>query len=288
MKSALRRYGPALLKILLSAACLWYAFTKPDWQKLAASWQRIDLFWVLLALAAYTVSKLLASNRLNINFRLIGIHLPESRNRNLYWLGMLYNLLLPGAITGDAYKVVVLGKNPGTSRRSLTLAVLLDRFSGLLSLLIIIALLGICIFPHSDWMMLSLAASLLLIPLSASIIRWLLPQQSPGFRRTLLLGAGVQLLVVATIWFLIQALQIQTQHIQYLFVFLVAAATSVLPISIGGGLGIREFASIQLAAWLNLSVEDALLLSLVFYGVTVLVALPGFRFIFRDPLKESN
>jgi len=137
-------------------------------------------------------------------------------------------------------------------------------------------------------MMLSLAASLLLIPLSASIIRWLLPQQSPGFRRTLLLGAGVQLLVVATIWFLIQALQIQTQHIQYLFVFLVAAATSVLPISIGGGLGIREFASIQLAAWLNLSVEDALLLSLVFYGVTVLVALPGFRFIFRDPLKESN
>jgi len=115
-----------------------------------------------------------------------------------------------------------------------------------------------------------------------------LPQQSPGFRRTLLLGAGVQLLVVATIWFLIQALQIQTQHIQYLFVFLVAAATSVLPISIGGGLGIREFASIQLAAWLNLSVEDALLLSLVFYGVTVLVALPGFRFIFRDPLKESN
>ena len=137
-------------------------------------------------------------------------------------------------------------------------------------------------------MKISLAASLLLIPLSASIIRWLLPQQSPGFRRTLLLGAGVQLLVVATIWFLIQALQIQTQHIQYLFVFLVAAATSVLPISIGGGLGIREFASIQLAAWLNLSVEDALLLSLVFYGVTVLVALPGFRFIFRDPLKESN
>jgi len=281
MKSALRRYGPAGLKILLSAACLWYAFTKPDWTKLIASWQRMNLAWIAVALGTYTLSKILASNRLNINFRLIGIQLTESRNRALYWLGMLYNLLLPGAITGDAYKVVVLGKHPGASRRSLTLAVLLDRFSGLLSLLIIIALLGILLFPHAYWTMLFLPASLILIPLSFWIIRWLLPQQAPGFRSTLLLGAGVQLLVVATVWSLIQSLQIQPHLIEYLFVFLVAAATSVLPISIGGGLGIREFASIQLAAWMNLSVEDALLLSLVFYGVTVAVALPGFHFIFR-------
>lgn len=288
MKSALRRYGPAGLKILLSAACLWYAFTKPDWAKLAASWQRIDLAWIWVALGTYTISKILASNRLNINFRLIGIQLTESKNRKLYWLGMLYNLLLPGAITGDAYKVVVLGKNPGSSRRALTVAVLLDRFSGLLSLLIIISLLGIRLFPNSYWMMGLLPASFALLPLSYGIIRWLFPQQAPGFRPTLLLGAGVQLLVVATVWSLMQSLQIQTQTFEYLFVFLVAAATSVLPISIGGGLGIREFASIQLAAWLKLSVEDALLLSLVFYGVTVLVALPGFQFTFQDPLKDSD
>lgn len=201
---------------------------------------------------------------------------------------MLYNLLLPGAITGDAYKVVVLGKNPGTSRKSLALAVLLDRFSGLLSLIIIISLLGVQIFPQPGWMSFSLPASLLLIPISYMALRWLLPQQAAGFRPTLLLGAGVQVLVAVTVWALINALQIQTHVTAYLFVFLVAAATSVLPISIGGGLGIREFASIQLAAWMKLSVEDALLLSLVFYGVTVLVALPGFQFIFQDPLKESQ
>lgn len=241
-----------------------------------------------MALGTYTLSKILASNRLNINFRLIGIRLTERKNRKLYWLGMLYNLLLPGAITGDAYKVVVLGKNPGTSRKSLALAVLLDRFSGLLSLLIIIALLGAQLFPQSGWMSLSLPASLLLIPLSYMAIRWLLPQQAPGFRPTLLLGAGVQVLVALTVWTLINALQVQTDGTAYLFVFLVAAATSVLPISIGGGLGIREFASIQLAAWMKLSVEDSLLLSLLFYGVTVLVALPGFQFIFQDPLKESQ
>ncbi len=288
MKSALRRYGPAGLKILLSAACLWYALTKPDWTKLVASWQRIDFAWITVALGTYTLSKILASNRLNINFRLIGIPLTESKNRALYWLGMLYNLLLPGAITGDAYKVVVLGKHPGSSRRALTLAVLLDRFSGLLSLLIIIALLGFLLFPHFYWMRLLLPASLLLIPLSFWTIQWLLPQQAPGFRPTLLLGGGVQLLVVATVWSLIQSLQLETQFFEFLFVFLVAAAASVLPISIGGGLGIREFVSIQLAAWMNLPVEDALLLSLVFYGVTVVVALPGFHFIFRDPLKDSN
>ena len=288
MKQALRRYDPAFLKIILSAACLWYAFTKPDWQKLGDSWQRIDLAWVLIALGTYTLSKILASIRLNVNFRLIGIRLNESNNRKLYWLGMLYNLLLPGAITGDAYKVVVLGKNPGASRRSLTVAVLLDRFSGLLSLLIIIALIGLKIFPQTRWMMIFLSASLLLLPLSFVLIRWLFPQQAPGFRPTLLLGAGVQLLVVATVIALIQALEIQTHTFEYLFVFLVAAALSVLPISVGGGLGIREFASIQIATWMKLPAEDALLLSLIFYGITVLVALPGFHFTFKDPLKDSD
>jgi hypothetical protein len=166
--------------------------------------------------------------------------------------------------------------------------VLLDRFSGLLALLLIIALLGLQVFPqlnHTAWL---LAAALLLIPGSYLAIRWLLPQQAPGFRSTLLLGTGVQLLVVLTVWSLIQALHLQTQSTEYLFVFLLAAASSVLPISVGGGLGIREFASIQLAGWLHLSVEDALLLSILFYGVTVLVALPGFSFIFQDPLKDSQ
>ncbi|MFM7671161.1 MAG: lysylphosphatidylglycerol synthase transmembrane domain-containing protein [Bacteroidota bacterium] len=288
MKTRLQRYGILLLKIALSIGCLWYAFTKPDWVKITGSWRQIDLFWISLALGAYTLSKILASSRLNINFRLIGIQIPEHSNRKLYWLGMLYNLLLPGAITGDAYKVVVLGKSPGVSRKSLAMAVLLDRFSGLLSLLIILALLALYVlYPHYLAILFTIG-TIAFVPISYYLIRWFLPQQSPGFKSTFVWGAGVQLLVLGTVYCVIRSIHLNDATVAYLLVFLLAAAASVLPISIGGGLGIREFASIQGAHLLDLSLESALLISLLFYGITVATALPGFAYIFKDPLKESN
>jgi uncharacterized membrane protein YbhN (UPF0104 family) len=286
LNPAIRKYGPTLLKIALSLACLWYAMTKPDWGKIAQSWRRVDLGWTAIALGAYTLSKVLASNRLNINFRLIGLSLSEKANLRLFWLGMLYNLLLPGAVTGDAYKVMVLGKHPGIGRKSLALAVLLDRFSGLLSLTLIIAGLSLYVFPASSTTTLIAICAFLAPPVCYWGILRFMPNQATGFLKTFWMGAGVQLLVVITVTTLMWALGLSNDLTGYLLVFLAAAALSVLPISIGGGLGIREFASIQGAQWLGLPIEDALLLSLLFYGVTVATALPGLLFIFRDPLQE--
>ncbi len=288
MKTNRYRYVAAGLKIALTIACLWYALTKPDWTKMAQSWHQIDLAWVLVALGAYTASKLLASSRLNINFKQIGLTLSETTNRRLFWLGMLYNLLLPGAITGDAYKVMVLAQSPGSSRKSLTLAVLLDRFSGLLPLLFLLATLALLVFSPNLYTISLLIGSGLLLPLSQWALRRYLPEQANGFTQTLWLGAGVQFLVVASVLALILAIGLTPQTLPYLLVFLSAAALSVLPISVGGGLGIREFASMEGARYLNLPMEQALLLSLLFYGVTILTALPGFWYIFKNPLNESK
>jgi hypothetical protein len=41
---------------------------------------------------------------------------------------MFYNLFLPGAISGDAYKVVLLTRKYDVSYKKITAAVLLDRF----------------------------------------------------------------------------------------------------------------------------------------------------------------
>ncbi len=288
MKIQLPKYATTYLKIALSLACLWYALTKPNWSQLVQVAEQVSPAWVLVALGAYTLSKVLASRRLNINFKLIGLQLTERANRRLFWLGMLYNLLLPGAITGDAYKVMVLGKAPGLSRKSLTLAVLLDRFSGLLSLMLILAILYVLVLPRS-WVTFSgLIGAGLLIPFSQQLLKKLLPQQAKGFNRTFWLGAGVQLLVVLTVFSLILSMNLTPDSLKYMLVFLSAAALSVLPISIGGGLGIREFASIQGAQWIGLPIEKALMISLLFYGVTLLTALPGALYIFRDPLTESK
>jgi len=50
---------------------------------------------------------------------------------------------LPGSISGDAYKVILLKKRFDSSYRRTSAAVLLDRFSGLIALGLILAVYGI-------------------------------------------------------------------------------------------------------------------------------------------------
>ena len=98
------------LKVAVSAACLWYVFTKIDFSEVISAVKKANGWWLIAGFIIYTISKFLGAKRLNIYFKNIDIHLPEWQNIKLYWLGMFYNLFLPGAITGDAYKVLLLSK----------------------------------------------------------------------------------------------------------------------------------------------------------------------------------
>ena len=97
-----------LLKILVTGLCIWYVSGKIDFEKAGSALQKADGFYLFLALIAFILSKLLSAFRLNAYFRNIGIKLPEWQHIKLYWLGMFYNLFLPGSIGGDAYKVMLL------------------------------------------------------------------------------------------------------------------------------------------------------------------------------------
>lgn len=137
-----------LLKIAVTAACFWYISQKIDFAKAGDAIQRADGWWLFLAVLLLAFSKLLSSFRLNIYFRNIGLHLSQWQNLKLYWLGMFYNLFLPGAIGGDAYKVILLAKRYNGSYKKITAAVLLDRFSGLLALGLILPVYGIIVLDN--------------------------------------------------------------------------------------------------------------------------------------------
>ena len=66
---------------------------------------------------------------------------------------------------------------------------------------------------------------------------------------------------------------------------LVAAVISILPISLGGGLGTRELVFAEAAQYFQLDPQTGVIISLLFYLLTVAGSLPGLYFIFRDPLK---
>jgi len=276
-----------ILKIGISAICLWYVSRKIDWLQtwnlLAAS----KKIWLLAAAILFILSKIVSSFRLNIYFRNIGILLSEKTNLKLYWLGMFYNLFLPGGIGGDAYKVILLNKKGKINSYKLsTAAVLLDRISGVAGLGILAALFYFFLFRESTFSYLAIAAILPGILVYWLVVKKWFPSFITGFNSTLLLGLLVQLLQVGAVYFIMLSIGIHDHFNAFQFIFLLSSMVAILPFTIGG-LGAREVVFLWGATAFGLGNQQAVYISLLFYFITVIVSLVGLIWVYKEPVREA-
>lgn len=285
-KSLSSRIIKLSFKIAVTALCFWYISTKINFSQSLQALLEAD--WLLLALAVilYAFSKLLSAFRLNIYFRNIGLHLPEWQNIKLYWLGMFYNLFLPGAIGGDAYKVILLHRKFGASYKRTSIAVLLDRFSGLLGLGIILSAYGIIVLknPLFDWLL--AGGTLFAIIALYLAIRFFFRDFLSGFLPTFLWGLLVQAIQVVCVYCILLSLGLPADS-RWIFIFLLSSVVSVFPVSMGGGLGTRELVFAESAAYFQLNPETGVTVSLLFFLCNVLSCAGGAYYVFNDPLKTS-
>lgn len=289
--SHLKSFLKLLLKIAVTIACLWYVYTKISFRDMKAALEHTRWAFLLLSLVIFAIAKAMASIRLNINFKNIGLRLSEMDNLRLFWLGMFYNLFLPGSITGDAYKVIVLSKRFKSPYKKTTAAVVLDRFSGLLGLGLLAAAYSFVVIrlPYAFMLLAGAIATVFILYL---VIKKIFPEFLPGFRPTFLLGLLVQCLMVTCAYCILWALHIQTQQAEYIFIFLAATVASVLPLTVGGGLGIREFVFYKGALILGIDEHTAIIVSLLFYFITLITSLTGAVYVFKrvfagQPLKAE-
>src|SRR5437773_4093228 len=150
-KSKLSKYLKLLLKITVTILCFWYISKKIDFHAAKDAFLRSNWSWLFSAVILLMLSKLFSAFRLNIYLRNIGIELPEWENIKLYWLGMFYNLFLPGSISGDAYKIVLLKRKYNSSYKKTSAAVLLDRFRGFLALGLIMSGYGVIVLDKLSY-----------------------------------------------------------------------------------------------------------------------------------------
>lgn len=276
-----------LLKIAVSVLCLWYVSRKIDFPAAGTALREAAHGWLLLAFFAFILSKFFSSIRLNLYFRDIGLRLSETNNLRLYWLGMFYNLFLPGSISGDAYKVILLSKRYQLSYKKTSAAVLLDRLSGLLGLgLILMVYAALVLRPL--WMAFVVAAGAIV---AVAILYFIIYKWLPDFKRsflpTLLWGLLVQGMQVICVYFILKALYLQVDQQAYVFLFLVSSMVAVLPLTIGG-LGIREVVFLEGAVYLSLAAEQAVLISLIFYLITLFTSAWGLIYVFREPIRQTR
>jgi glycosyltransferase 2 family protein len=287
-ESGIARILKLLLKIVITILCFWYISTKINFREALNALLKANWLLLFVALLLFILSKILSAFRLNIYFRNIKLQLSEWKNIKLYWLGMFYNLFLPGAISGDAYKVVLLNRKYKTSYKKASAAVLLDRFSGVLALGVILSVYGVIVLHNYKYDVLLIFAAILAFAGFYFVIRFLFKDFLQSFFPTFLWALAVQLSQVVCVYFIMLSLHLPLSQHEWVFIFLLAAVISVLPISLGGGLGTRELVFAEGARFFLLDPQTGVIISLLFYLLTVIGSVWGLYYNFRDPLEDTS
>lgn len=297
MGSKLKRLIKTILKFAITAVALYFVIRKINVADIAALYSKADPWFLVLAFVAFALSKLISAFRLNIYFAAIDLKLRGKTNIELYLLGMFYNLFLPGGIGGDGYKIYLLQKTYQTGTKKIFGAVLADRISGMVAL-VILALLGVSFLTIQGTVLFTIYSLqftiynlvFLLIPFAFLAYYYFIKFIYPYFLRINLLTFGygfiVQLLQVLCAWFLLLALGEYENHLAYIVIFLVSSAVAVLPISIGG-VGVRELTFLYGSQLLHVDITIAVGISFLFYLITAFVSLAGIWFVFR-PVSFSS
>src|SRR5256885_12176209 len=95
--------------------------------------------WVGMGILAYVVVEIAAAFRWHVLLKVQKIHLSLPRLSALFFIGMFYNQFLPGGTGGDIIKSYYLLKEAPDKKAGALLAVVFDRFIGLVALVAITA-----------------------------------------------------------------------------------------------------------------------------------------------------
>jgi uncharacterized membrane protein YbhN (UPF0104 family) len=272
------------LKAALSVLILYLVLRAIEPDLLFRVMGQANPLWLLWALAWFGISKLIGAYRFNDLLETDAIQLSTREQLRLYWLGMYYNLLLPGGISGDGYKIKLLMDHFKRPFRRLFSITLFDRLSGVLALGQLCLLLAFGLEVLQAWWWLWLLGLALSIPVSWILFRRMIRSTVPVWVRTSLQSLGVQLAQTIATLGIIFALSQSTHWLGYSLVFLVSSVVAMLPITIGGA-GARELTFLWGAQVLGLDPERSVAIAFIFYLISTGVALYGLVFSFKPVLK---
>jgi uncharacterized membrane protein YbhN (UPF0104 family) len=289
--SGARRAGPGLwLRLAVSAALIAWILSRTPFREVAAAFRSADLRFVLLALALNPLGYLASVRRWRLLIRAQGGDAALPFLVRSFLVGVFFNNLLPSTIGGDAVRALDTART-GVGRAKGVAIVFVDRFVGLLALMLFAALSVLMSGRLIDQVMsekvpslyawvlggavvLGLIAGLLFvlprIVASRFSFQWPASVLARAFGWSLLL----QTLVVLNGYFLSRALHVPIPLPAFFLIVPLALFVMMLPVSINA-IGVREnvwaffFAAFGVPAALGVAV------AWLDYGLVLLQALAG-------------
>jgi uncharacterized protein (TIRG00374 family) len=299
-----------LFQLTVTIAVLYWVYHDPHRRaQMAEAIRNAQYRWVVLGIFAYVLVEIAAAFRWHVLLKVQGIHLSFLRLSGLFLIGMFYNQFLPGGTGGDIMKSYYLLKETPDKKAGALLAVVFDRFIGLVAL---VAITGTLIGLRYDflsqttetrnllWVLLFLLGTSILALISTFVIsgfnlfHWL-PEKFAGreklieisaayhlyahhWRATLVaFGASLvaHLATFATFLCAAYALAAVVPLVNFFAIMPVERTISSLPISFAG-IGLREkILQIMLSGLCGVPAAKAILIGSLSFLIMLVCCLPG-------------
>ncbi len=270
-----------ILKYLIAAALLALVLSRVDTRAMLALLEQAEPLYIIGAFIAFQCSQVMSAYRMRYYYHRFGHRLELGLIMVLNYVSMIYNVLVPGGIGGDAYRVYFLRQHYGIRAKEGIRVQLCNRASGLAAMLLL--MLGLLLMVPSPLpIFIQFAVVLFLGLMMLWVYVWgvkrFLKENFAMAMQALKYSLGVQLFAVFSMLLLIFAFGYTDFIPEWLLLFLVASIAGMIPITIGG-LGIREFVFFSGAHLLSVvygktvTPEIGVTLSLAYFGLTLLTAL---------------
>jgi uncharacterized protein (TIRG00374 family) len=133
----MRQWLSRAVRIAISAALLWYAFSGVNTDVVIARLHDLKFPWLLAGVTLCCVQVVLAAARWRQIAQACGAALPLGQALHLSMIAAFFNQVLPSSVGGDAMRIWLFARQ-GAGWAKATHSVLLDRFIGVLSLAIVV------------------------------------------------------------------------------------------------------------------------------------------------------
>jgi uncharacterized membrane protein YbhN (UPF0104 family) len=273
-------------RLAVTGLLIWLVSKRVDLQEIVAIFRTANPSWLALTILIYGTSLMVSSHRSSIYLSGVGIHLRPWQAFGLYMKGTVYNVLLPGGVGGDGYKILVLRTKDGPAVKQIFQAFFFERLSGLWAicalLCILNATLAIPLMPPI-WPGLALAFGTIAYFI---IMRLFFSEQAKFFLRTHLMSIGIQCLVSLAVICILESQPMPATYGPYLLSFHGSTIFSILNIGLSG-LGVREFAMGYAAQVLQNDPALSVFVASAFWLVSTTTAIPGLFFLFINGKKKD-
>jgi glycosyltransferase 2 family protein len=291
------------LKATVSGGLIWYLVSGIDLASLKSHIARVDVSLLVLATSVLSLQIFIGGARWGSVLKGLQAPLPFSMTARLFFIGMFFNQALPGGNGGDAARMY-LSRKHGASLRNAINGVIVERVATVLALVILVDVTQPLFLAHlqpeiAKMSVIGVVGITLLAIVGIGLVAYLdrLPETLRRWRVVRGLGnLGIdtrQILfsparaLMPLVWSLIGHLNVSLSC--YVLAMAVGLDVTLLdcvvlippilliltiPISIGGW-GVREGAMVTAFALVGVPGEGALVLSLLFGVIGLVVSLPG-------------